>query len=182
MIFLYYLLFSSSVLIYGIGFNTAIILCDSISAQKLQFLKTILTLLVTTVATSAICTSFIVPLKLAPLYPLVCIVIFLGISIFFETMIRITTAKTTSNFSFSFLIILLALNESVNLLEAVLICLSSLLSFILVMLLTHIIKRNSTYARDTSVNFRALVLLAMATLLASTFFVDLTKFAKGGVL
>ena len=123
---LHYFLFSSAVLIYGIGLNNATIFCDSISELKLYFVKSVFTVLISTVLSWIIIQQFLIPFRIVELYPLAALLVFMTISVFLETMIRITMRTVTSDFCFSFLIVLLALNESVNILDTILISLSSL--------------------------------------------------------
>lgn len=163
-LFLYYILFSSAVLVYGVGVSKCIILCDDLGAFKLNLIKILLTLVITSISAQAICIRFLVPLNLSDIYPLVAAVVLLVVAIFFETMIRITTNDTTSDFGFTYLVVLLALNESLTMLEAIFITLASLISFILLLLVTHVIKC-SLYATKSKVALRALIMVVLAILL-----------------
>lgn len=138
--FFHYFIFSSSVLLYGIGFNSVTILSDKIRLLRLSLIKALLTILLTTISSWAVCYTFLIPLNICELYPFVVILIFLGISIFFETIIRITTDDSAADFNLTLLIIILAMNESLSMIEAVIICLASLASFILLLFIVHIIK------------------------------------------
>ena len=90
--FLYYLLFSSAILIYAIGLNRA-----TIVTHIMQIFPLIFKSLVATISSSVLSWLFIqyilIPLNLIELYPLVALLIFTVISIFLETIIRIISGK-----------------------------------------------------------------------------------------
>lgn len=176
-LFLYYILFSSTILVYGVGVSKCIVLCDNLSALRLNFIKILLTLVITSISAYAICARFLVPLNLGDLYPLVAAVVLLVAAIFFETMIRITTNDTTSDFGFTYLVVLLALNESQSMLEAIFITLASLISFILLLLVTHVIKC-SFYATKSKVALRPLIMVVLAILLVVISSNGATRFFK----
>lgn len=176
-LFLYYILFSSSVLVYGVGFSNCIVLCDDLPALRLNFIKIILTQVITAISAQAICLRFLVPLNLSDLFPLVSAVILLAVAIFFETMIRITTNETTSDFGFTYLSVLLAINESLSIVEAILVSIACLISFILVLLVTHVIKC-SFYNTKSKTATRSLIMIVLAILLVVLSSNGATRFFK----
>ena len=78
---LHYFLFSSAVLIYGIGLNNATIFCDSISELKLYFVKSVFTVLISTVLSWIIIQQFLIPFRIVELYPLAALLVFMTISV-----------------------------------------------------------------------------------------------------
>ena len=107
---IYYAFFSSAVLFYGIGLNRSTLIPSSSEVLGTLF-KMLASILATTVLSWLFIQNILIPLGLAELYPLVSLLIFLGITIFFETLIRITAKTVTAEFHISYLIVLLALNE-----------------------------------------------------------------------
>ena len=164
---LHYFLFSSAVLIYGIGLNNATIFCDSISELKLYFVKSVFTVLISTVLSWIIIQQFLIPFRIVELYPLAALLVFMTISVFLETMIRITMRTVTSDFCFSFLIVLLALNESVNTLDTILISLSSLLSFFCLLPLLYAVKKKISILgiSERHANKKSLHLIVLAVII-----------------
>lgn len=164
--FFNYFFFSSAVLICGVGDNRFIAFSESISKLKLNFVKTLLTVSISLISIWAIGANFLVPLNLTELFPLVAIVIFLSLSIFFETMVRITTDEESSDFSISFLIVLFALIEGVSLPQILIIALAALLSFIVLILVVHTFNRNLRIINfKTRVDKRALIFILLAALI-----------------
>ena len=101
------------------------------------------------------------------LYPLAALLVFMTISVFLETMIRITMRTVTSDFCFSFLIVLLALNESVNILDTILISLSSLLSFFCLLPLLYAVKKKISILgiSERHANKKSLLLIVLAVII-----------------
>ena len=103
------------------------------------------------------------------MYPLVSLLIFLGITIFFETLIRITAKTVTAEFHISYLIVLLALNESTTIYDVMIISASCLLSFMFIIPIINAIKNRISLVGDTSVhgNYKSLLLVSLAILVVS---------------
>ena len=169
---LFYTLFSSAILIYGIGLNTATIVCDSIKKLVLPFVKIISTVFSSSVLTWVIVKFILVPLKLIALYPFVTVLIFFSLSVFFESMIRIVTGKITSDYNFSFLVCLLALNESTNVIDVLLICFSCFLSFLLLLPLLYSLKNKIDILGNTTIhgNRKSLLLISIAIIIIAVLF------------
>ncbi len=160
----YYIFFSSAVILYGVGLNSATILCDSIHECLLPVTKVLANILCTSVLSWLILKYFLVPLKMAELYPFAALLVFFVISVFMETLVRVTTKKTTSDFSLSFLIILLALNESLNIVDVVLITCCSFISFLILIPLLYSIKKRIDIVGTLQIhgNKKSLVLVSIA--------------------
>lgn len=128
---LYYTLFASVVLIYGIGINRIAEIGISKFYDLIYYIKAACSILITSVLSWLVNNYILVPLKLIEISPLICILIFICISTFFEAIVRITTGNSVSEFVVSFLIILLSISESTSLINTIIICLSSFLSMII---------------------------------------------------
>lgn len=166
---LYYVFFASAVMLYGIGMNRSIVLCDSIHRLLVPVVKTILSVLLTSVFTWVILKNLLTPLGLVELYPFVAVIIFVVISVFMELMIRISTKKVSSEFIVSFLIVLLTINESLNLFDVVIISLSCVVSFLILIPMLYSIKNRVDLVGNLRVhgNIRSLLLVSLAVLVCA---------------
>lgn len=120
--YLYYTLFASAVVIYGIGINTVAEIGIYKMNQVTYFIKAIISILASAVLSWIITSRVLAPLKLIELYPLICFLIFICINTFLEALIRITTGISSSEFIVSYLILLLTISESTSLLTTMTIC------------------------------------------------------------
>lgn len=162
----YYIFFSSAVILYGVGLNTATIICDSIHDLALPVIKILVNILSTAVLSWLIIKYFLIPLGLIELYPLVTLIMFIIVSVFVETLVRITTGKVTSEFSLTFLIILLALNESLNVIDVVLITTCSFISFVILIPILYSLKKRIEIVGNSQVhgNYKSLILISIAVI------------------
>ena len=133
-IFLYYTFICSSVLFYGIGINRSIqITTVSLRINFKVVLKSLISILVTTLLSYLIIQYLLVPIRLAELFPLISLLIFLCINTFIEALVRITTKVSTSEFCISWLVIILSIYECSSLVEAILICTCCMLCFMIML-------------------------------------------------
>lgn len=128
--FLYYVCFASAVLIYGIGTNKVVDLNNSKITNIIHCSKLLLSIVVSAILSWFVTKGVLIPIKLEELFPLISFLIFICISAFLEALIRLTTGKSTTEFVFSYLVILLSVGESTSLLNTIIICVSCLLSFL----------------------------------------------------
>lgn len=130
--FSYYAIFASVVLVYGIGFNKIAEIGTVKFKETIFYVKCAITVVSSVVISWLIIHYLLVPLKITELYPLVCFIVFACISSFLGAIINLTTGKSTTEFSISFLIILLSIAESSSLLMSIIISLSSIVGMILI--------------------------------------------------
>lgn len=130
--FLYYALFSSVVLIYGIGLNKIAEIGIVKFKETIFYIKCAISIVSSALISWLITNYLLVPLKITELYPLVCFIVYASISMFLGSIIRLTTGRITSEFSVSYLVILLSIAESTSLLYTLFISLSSLLSMLII--------------------------------------------------
>ncbi|MEE1165787.1 MAG: hypothetical protein UHP28_01355 [Treponema sp.] len=166
---LYYVLFASAVMLYGIGMNRAIVLCDSIHRLLIPVIKTVLSVLLSSIFTWIILKHLLTPLGIIELYPFVAVIIFVVVSVFLELMIRISTKKVSSEFIVSFLIVILTINESLNLFDVIIISLSCIVSFLILIPLLYSIKKRVDLVGNLRVhgNIRSLLLVSLAVLVCA---------------
>lgn len=129
--FLYYTLFASVALIYGIGLNKVIESGISKFNDLIFYIKASLSILITSVLTWLIINYILVPLTLVELYPLMALLVFVCINTFLEALVRLTIGISTTEFVISFLIILLSLSESTSILNTIIICLASYVALLI---------------------------------------------------
>ncbi len=163
---LYYLFISSAVLVYGIGINDSIILCDSIHKAFLPIIKIFVTILSTVMLSWLLITKLLVPLNLAELYPLVALLVFIVISILLESLVRITSNRVTSEFCLSFPIVLLTLNEGISFSDILIISTSSFLSFVIILPVIYSIKKRINIVGNQEIhgNRKSLIMISLAIL------------------
>lgn len=129
--FLYYTLFASVVLVYGIGMNKVVETGISKFYSFIYYLKASISILASSVLSYLIIAYILLPINIVELYPLMCFLVFICINTFLEALVRLTTGITTTEFVVSFLIILLSCSESSNILNCIIICLSSYIALII---------------------------------------------------
>lgn len=164
--FLYYLLFSSAVLYYGIGLNRSTLVTHIPQILPI-ILKNLLTVIIASVLTFLFNEYILIPLNLIEIFPLIALLIFATLSIFFESIIRITSGKVTSEFCISYLVLILSLNEGLSLIDVILINVSCFLSFVLILPFLKVIKRQNSLVGNISIhaNLKALLLISIAVLI-----------------
>ena len=106
--FLYYTIFSSVFVIYGIGLSRSVEIGVSIFYKPVFYLKAFFTIVSSSVLSWLFTNYILSPLKLVELFPLVSLLIFICISTFIETLVRLTCGFSVSDFIVSFLIVLLS--------------------------------------------------------------------------
>lgn len=164
--FLYFLFPSSAVLYYGIGTNQVIMSCDELPSQTMRVLKAIFTVLVTTTLTMIFNNAVLSPVGLIDLYPLFALLIFISVSISSEIVIRISTKDSASEFTISFLTVLLSVQECFRVSEGIFVSLSCILSFYSICFIIYIIKRRVMMANTPEcMTNSSLIFLAMSFLM-----------------
>ena len=146
---LYYLIFASGVLIYGIGLNR-VITADRSHCTILIFFRT----LITVVCSVLFCKLFIWLLLedagMGMLFPFFCALVQIIISAFCQVIVDLTAKTTAAEFSVSFLATVLAVSESVSVGEAVLFAVCFVCSFSLLVPLVQVLRSRILYAQPIS--------------------------------
>lgn len=130
--FLYYSLFSSVVLIYGIGLNKIAEIGIVKFKETIFYVKCAIAIVSSSIISWLITYYLLVPLTITELYPLVCFIVYATISTFLSGIVRLTTGRSTTEFAISYLVILLSIAESSSLLFTLFISLCSLLSMLII--------------------------------------------------
>lgn len=140
--FLYYTIFSSVVLIYGIGINRVAEFGISKSNGIIFIIKEIVGILLTSILSWLFISYLLIPLKIVEVFPIISFLIFITVNSLLETLVRLTSKQVTSEFIISFLIVLLSICESTSLVHTILICLSCMISILLIVPFCHTFKNN----------------------------------------
>lgn len=167
-IILYYLIFTSSVFIYGIGINKATLISESPNHIFLNITKMVLTVASSSVLTYLITEWLLVKVNLVELYPFIAVLIFASLSVFIESVIRITTKVNTAEFAVSILCVLLAINESSSILECLIISIVCSLSFYLSIPFIFSIKKRIEISRPSDFfENSSLIFISIAVIIIS---------------
>lgn len=181
--FLYYTLFASVVLIYGIGLNKVVESGISKFYSIICYVKISLSIMASAVLTWLIVNFILVPLNLVELYPLISLLVFICINTFLEALVRLTTGLTTTEFIVSFLIILLSISESTSIINTILICFSSYVALLITIPFSITFKKrvcsNGNFLDEKYFSL-FFIFLAVLILLITTW--DIGWLSKGGIL
>lgn len=163
---LYYTLFSSAILLYGIGLNKVAEIGIVKFKDKIFYVKCAISILSSAVITWLITYYLLVPLKITELYPLICFIVYACISTFLGGIIRLTAGKNTAEFAVSYLVILLSIAESSSLLMTVFICISCILSMLLIIPFSMTFRRRvCSNGRLLDENYYSLYFIFLAVLI-----------------
>ena len=139
--FLYYTVFASVVLIYGIGINRLTEIGSSKISHITFYLKTLISVFATIVLSTLVIRFILIPIGLIELYPLLALLIYICLNTFLEALVRLTTGTSTTEFVVSFLIILLSLSESTSILDSIVIGASCFAAILLVAPFIYTLKK-----------------------------------------
>lgn len=166
--FFYYALYTSAVLIYGIGINRATIISEKPENYALLFVKMLITVISSAVLTYIIDLYLLIPVHLTELFPFVSVLIFSGVSVFIESIIRITSKTNAAELAVSLLTVILAVNESISLEQCVIIsCFCTLSFYIFVPFLYAIQKRIEITRPATDFRNSSLLIISIALIILS---------------
>lgn len=182
--FLYYFFFASVVLYMGIGMNRSTLITNT--KPKVIFLlliKIFCTVTISTVITMLILMHILVPLRLTFIMPFIALIVLVSFGTFIEIVLRIIARKSSSEFAVSYLIVFLALNGSISVLDAFLIPIYCILSFAIVVFIlkavTYTVGTEETY-NDMSPK-KGLLIFSLALIALATLVFDVT-WLNAGVL
>lgn len=140
---LYYFLYTSAVWIYGIGLNRSNVYSENPKNVLFYAIKIFSTVLITAVLTWLVNAKILVPVRLAEVYPFVAVLIFIVVSVTGESVVRFLglSKHNSSEFAVSILIVILSVNESVTLLNCIIVALCCILSFFCIVPILYSIRR-----------------------------------------
>ena len=139
---LYYFVYASAVLLYGIGLDRIGVLSPKPSHGFLGCLKMIFSVSASSVIAYLINSALLVPAHLTELAPFFAILVFVLFAVFMETIIRISAKISVAESCVSFLCVLLGLTEGSSIASCLIIsCLSVILFYLFVPVLFAIRRR-----------------------------------------
>ena len=164
--FFYYALYTSAILVYGLGINRATVISEKPQHAFLFFVKMVLTVCISSVLTYLVDTALLQPAHLAELYPFAGVLIFILITVFIESLIRITAKVSVADFGVSLLCILLSVNECTSLVQCLFISFCCTFSFYFFVPFLFAIQKRIELARPAS-DFRnsSLTIISIALIL-----------------
>ena len=116
----YYIFFSSTLLVYGIGMDSITVIGDNPRHILLDFIKMLFIVTATSCLTYLTSSNFLFKINLMELYPFIATLFFIVISGMIESVVRITARSTSAEYSVPLLSIIIAVNESHSVAECVL--------------------------------------------------------------
>ncbi len=138
---LYYVIYSCAVIYYGFGLNRAY----EVSRKPRKILnnaaKMFISVGIISSLTYLITTHLLVPYNLAGVYPFVAVLLFSTLSIFSETIVRITTKNSFVEYSVCVLSILLGVNESSSVFGCIGVSCLCIVSFLVLSLMISIVRQ-----------------------------------------
>lgn len=168
--FVFYILFCSSVLIYGIGFNRESVMCDYPKPVLFTAIKSYACVIISFLICYSLNKSLLIPLGIVEIYPFIALLIYVIITVFFELLIQITTKKSAAEFAISFLTVLLSLNEGITIIDGILICAGALTCFyVLLPILYAAEKRMLSSQRSTLFKRKSLIFLCMVIIMIALY-------------
>lgn len=177
---LFYTLYCSAVLIYGVGILQEAETSISRKKTAQTALKSFACALVAVSITYAITKLLLSPLGLTELYPLVALLLWTAFSVFFEIMMQLTSKKSSAEFAVSYLSALLALNESSNLMGAIVICVCCLADYYLLVPILYSFTSKIASAQNTdSFKQKIAVFLCMMVLLLALYALNISWIYAG---
>ena len=171
--FFYYVFFASVVFVYGIGMNRAFMISEHPRKLFNGALKMFISVSSSTAISYRVASRVLLPVHLTEIYPLVAVLIFSAISIFIESVVRITTKKSASEYTVSILSVLLGINEGATILEAVLVSCFCICAFLISIFVLYMIRKKFS-------NKVGLVLISISIILLTLHFVNVSWFASLG--
>lgn len=170
--FLYYTLFSSILLFYGIGLNQVSEIGEQTNITIIFFLKSILSIFSTSILTYLVVAFILLPLELIEIFPIICLLIFVTFNSFAEGLVRLTTGTSTTEFLISFLIVLISIFQSSSILDTMVICFSCISGILLLIPFINVLKnkitnKDNSYVEKNICTF--LILVAILILIISVF-------------
>ena len=178
---LFYTIFSSVILIYGIGLHTSTVVCGSVKKLYVPALKAFSIVIFSSAMTWLFIKFVLVPLAITGVYPLVASLFFFSISILIEKLFRSKTNDKDTDFNFLFLVTVLVLNESAFIVDVLLISFSSLLSFVILLPLLYSLKNKIDIVGNTTINGnrKALLLISVSIIMMVLLFANVSVLNPG---
>lgn len=142
--FLFYFLFASAILVYGGGMIS--VAEKSLSKENLaiNIIESFSCVSATVALAFLIIRFLLLPLGIMDLYPLVALLIFVTLGVFFDMIVQVTARKSGADFAFPYLVIILSLSEGGDIVGCLMTSVAALASYyVLIAVLRALNGRNA---------------------------------------
>jgi Na+-translocating ferredoxin:NAD+ oxidoreductase RnfA subunit len=166
----YYFLFSSIVLVHGICLDRVIFESEKISGITFFLIKNTVCVCSGSVLTALLVKTLFVPIGMTDLMPLAALLVFAIISVFSESIIRITAKRSAAEFTVPFLCVLFSLSETGSVSDAVLWSFCAIISYYVFIVVFSIVRKRLE-ATNPPVFFQdgSLLLISVAVVMLIVF-------------
>lgn len=165
---LYYILYSSVFLVYGMGLDRLITLHEAFGSLMLTCFKTLISAVSTVSLSYLIIRYLLVPAGLVELYPFIVVCIYVCISIVIEVFASIGISDSVSELTIPLVSIILAVNESTGLLHILVVVSSCIIAFYVLELIIYAIRlRVESFASRSGVGMYTILLASLAVIVVA---------------
>ena len=162
---LYYILYSSVFLVYGLGLSRLITLHESIGSLFLTCVKTLITAACTVSLAYLIIRYLLVPVGLSELYPFIIVIVYVCISIIIEVFASIGIADSVTELAVPLISIILAVNEQPTLARILIVVTACISAFYLLELVIYSLRmRFEIFASRAGIGIYTLLLVSLAVI------------------
>ncbi len=162
---LYYILYSSVFLVYGMGLNRLITLTESFGSLMLTCFKTLITAICTVSLSFLLIRYLLMPVGLVELYPFIVVCIYVCISIVIEVFASIGVNDSVSELTIPLVSIILAVNESNGLAHILVVVSACIIAFYVLELMIYSVRvRVESFAARSGVGIYTLLLASLAVI------------------
>jgi Na+-translocating ferredoxin:NAD+ oxidoreductase RnfA subunit len=137
----YYLLFSSIVLVHGICLDWIIFKSENAAEIPLFLIKNVVCVCGASILTALLVQGVFAPIGITALMPLAALLVFATISVFGESLIRITAKRSVAEFTVPFLCVLFSLYETSSPAGAILWSLCAILTYYLLIAVFYCLRK-----------------------------------------
>ena len=169
----YYMFFTTAVFVYGIGISRALMISEHPRKLFNDTLKMLISISSSSAISYIVTRELLLPVNLGELYPFVSVLVFSTISIFIESVVRITTRKSSAEYAVAILSVLLGVGEGTSVFESVLISCLCVFSFLFAIFVLYMMRKKFS-------NRTGLVLICISLILIALHFWDVSWFATFG--
>ncbi|MDE7292449.1 MAG: hypothetical protein K2N58_10450 [Treponemataceae bacterium] len=173
--FLFYILFASAVLVYGGGMISVAEKSLSKENFAISIMESLSCVSATVALTFLIIRFLLSPLGIMDLYPLVALLIFVAMGVFFEMIVQVTASKSGADFAFPYLVIILSLGEGRDIVGCLMTSVAALASYYaLVPILRALNGRNAMIKNNDAFKQRLRTFTCMVVLIFALYSLDIS--------
>lgn len=165
-----YLIFSSAVLVYGIGLKQILDYSTNPKRFLFQMLRILVTIILSVFVSRGITVLFLVPARLQELFPFVCIIFTCLFAIVTEKLVELLFHIEVKEIAITICSVLIAVNEGLTMIHSIIIGIASCLSFFLILPVLYAIRCRMKYSQQ-QIDFKkgALIFLSISLIMLILF-------------